>query len=192
MRTFLLWIGTLATWTSATPLWAQSPSATTFARVLRTTPAVTSVATTEHHCQNTQVLRGSRTSGTGVVLGAVVGGVVGHALSSPATHARPPRHGTYRHDHRPSHFAPSTSGQRQASTVLGALAGGWIGHQIEASQASGTPVYETQQHCTPTTAYRQQITGYDVVYSYNDQIYSTRMDNDPGAWLAVGSRMIGC
>jgi uncharacterized protein YcfJ len=42
--------------------------------------------------------------------------------------------------------------------------------------------YETVRQCETVYEYREEerLVGYQVVYRYNDEEYSVRMDNDPG------------
>lgn len=98
---------------------------------------------------------------------------------------------------------PGTPGR----TLAGALIGGVIGHQfgsgrgndaatvagavIGAAAAHG-PVHRVEharpvERCATTYRNRQEerIDGYNVVYRYNGQKYSTRMPYDPGKKIKV-------
>jgi uncharacterized protein YcfJ len=113
---------------------------------------------------------GGRTIGAGTVIGAIVGGVVGHQ------------------------FGNSSRG-RDHGTAAGVVVGGLVGNQIENSPsapvASGPSrvdyVPETQnvQRCRTVDESRDQIRGYNVAYRYQGRDYSTRMDYDPGPTLNV-------
>ena len=91
------------------------------------------------------------------LVGAIIGGVVGHQFGS----------GRGKH----------------AATVAGTMIGAAIGHGPVRRVEYSRPV----ERCT--TRYREQqesrIDGYDVVYRYNGQKYSTRMPYDPGKSIKV-------
>jgi uncharacterized protein YcfJ len=114
-----------------------------------------------------------RTIGAGTILGAVIGGVVGHQ------------------------FGNSGRG-RDHGTVAGAVVGGIVGNSIENSQPRGTDNYDPQparvdytpetrtvQRCQTVNDSREQISGYNVTYRYNGRDYQTRMAYDPGQTLNV-------
>ena len=44
------------------------------------------------------------------------------------------------------------------------------------------------QRCRTVNAYESRIVGYDVVYEYNGQRYTTRLPSDPGPRLAIDIR----
>lgn len=156
------------TLTTITALACSSAMAQERARVLSSIPVVQQVGVPQQFCEDSQVYSGTRTNGTGAVIGAVLGGLAGNALGQGARHGR---HG---------HYYPST---RAPSTVVGAIAGGLIGHSIEGS--AGQPSYETVRRCTTETVYENRTVGYDVTYEYAGQRYSTRMQQHPGQWLAI-------
>lgn len=116
---------------------------------------------------------GERTVGAGTILGAVIGGVVGHQ------------------------FGNSGRG-RDHGTVAGAVVGGIVGNSIENSQPRGTVNYDPQparvdytpetrtvQRCQTVQDSRDQVSGYDVTYRYNGRDYQTRMAYDPGQTINV-------
>lgn len=173
MQLHSLWLCSALALASAAPAAAQNQPL--YARVLHTTPITQQVATTEQVCEDEQIERERRTSGTGAVVGAIIGGVAGHALGGGHS-ARPRGYGHY--------GGPPPRNNSGATAVLGALAGGLIGNQVEGAQG-GASHYETVRHCMPTTVYQQQAIGYDVTYEYAGQRYTTRLDHDPGAWLAI-------
>ena len=72
---------------------------------------------------------------------------------------------------------------RAAATGIGAVAGSVIGNQVEADT---NPVTEVPvRRCQTATAYENRVVGYDVMYEYAGQRYSTRMARDPGQRFAV-------
>jgi len=109
-----------------------------------------------------------------------------------------------------THARPDTG--RAGKTLFGAILGGVIGHQfgsgrgndaatvagslIGAAVANGSdnrPYYHTTEYSRPVrrceTNYQsreeERIDGYDVVYRYHGQKYSTRMPYDPGNKLKI-------
>ncbi len=122
---------------------------------------------------NSAAPTGDRTVGAGTVLGAIIGGVVGHQ------------------------FGNSGRG-RDHGTVAGVIGGGIVGNLIENSQPRTTTNYDPQparvdytpetrtvQRCQTVQDSREQISGYNVTYRYNGRDYQTRMAYDPGPTLNV-------
>ena len=116
-------------------------------------------------------------SGAGTLLGAIVGGVIGHQ------------------------FGNSTGG-RDRGTAAGAVIGGLVGNDIERNgggydrydsgyrRASGyeverVPVTRDVQRCNMVSDDREVVRGYDVRYSYNGREYSARLAYDPGPTLPI-------
>jgi uncharacterized protein YcfJ len=98
------------------------------------------------------------------LVGAIVGGVVGHQFGSGRGN--------------------------DAATVAGSLIGAAIGNDVARRRANG---YEAVQYSRPVTRcethYSEQqeerIDGYEVLYRYKGQKYSTRMPHDPGRRIRV-------
>jgi len=107
--------------------------------------------------------RHGRGTGASTLFGAIVGGVIGHQFGSGRGN--------------------------DAATVAGSLIGAAVGHGSARRRAG----YETVQYSRPVerckTVIRkrreERIDGYDVVYRYKGQRYSTRMPYDPGRELRV-------
>ena len=77
---------------------------------------------------------------------------------------------------------------RAAATVAGAVAGGVAGNNIAAAdEESGDsrPQYKTVRHCPQAAASRRKVVAYDVEYRYRGDVYSSRLDFDPGDRLRV-------
>ncbi len=125
-----------------------------------TTPVRECWQDTEHYSVNH---RPRGTAGSTLV-GAIIGGVVGHQFGSGRGN--------------------------DAATVAGTLLGAAIAND-SARQRYGDPY--TTLHSRPVTRcetqYRDQqeerIDGYEVVYRYNGQRYATRMPYDPGNRIRV-------
>ena len=131
--------------------------ATEFATVVSSTPVTASVAVPRQVCSDGAQIVQQRPSGAGAVIGAIAGGVIGHQIGGG--------------------FG------RAAATGVGAVTGAVVGDQVEAANTPATEV--PVRRCQTTTAYEQRVIGYDVVYEYAGQRYSTRMGRDPGKQFAV-------
>ena len=128
-----------------------------FAAVVSSTPVNASVPVPRQVCSDGQQLVQQRPSGAGAVIGAIAGGVIGHNLGYGVGQV--------------------------AATGFGALTGAVIGGQVEANATP--PVEVPVRRCQTVSTYENRVVGYDVVYDYAGQRYSTRMARDPGAQLAV-------
>jgi uncharacterized protein YcfJ len=127
------------------------------ATVVSSTPVTASVPVARQLCSDGQQLVQQRPSGAGAVIGAIAGGVIGHNLGNG--------------------FG------RAAATGIGAVTGAVVGDQVE---AANSPVSEVPvRRCQTVTTYENRTVGYDVMYDYAGQRYSTRMSRDPGRQLAV-------
>ena len=136
---------------------SSTAQAAEFATVVSSTPVTVSVPVPRQQCSDGQQLVQQRPSGAGALIGAIAGGVIGHNLGNG--------------------FG------RAAATGFGAVAGAVVGDQVE---AANSPVSEVPvRRCQTVSSYENRIVGYDVVYDYAGQRYSTRMARDPGQQLAV-------
>lgn len=104
---------------------------------------------------------GKRVGGT--VLGAIIGGVIGNRFGK--------------------------GDGRKAATAAGAVAGGAIGNNL-ASNDGGTrvspPRYTTQRRCRQIEgAGPRHAVAYDVEYRYRGELYTARMNTDPGDRMRV-------
>jgi len=96
-----------------------------------------------------------------IVLGAIVGGVVGHQFGGG--------HG------------------KTALTVAGAAIGGTIGHKAAHRHDVGAPYPVAQTRCEIRRNWRmeERISAWDVTYKYRGVIYYTRMLEEPGRKIRV-------
>ena len=138
----------------------MTANATQYANVVSATPVTNSVAVPRQDCVQSERLVQAQPSGAGALIGAIAGGVIGNQFG----------HG----------FG------RAAATGLGAVAGSAIGNNVEAN--ANPPQSVPVQHCRTVNAYESRVVGYDVVYEYNGQRYSTRLPSDPGPRLAIDVR----
>lgn len=132
-----------------------------WADVLRVDPVqgVTRTEVPRQECYEQPVVRHDRgNSAAGTVLGAVIGGVLGNTVGK--------------------------GDGRKAATVAGAVAGGAVGNR--ASNRGGS--YETTQtECRQVNSITEQrrVIGYDVEYRYRGEVYTRRLNYDPGERLRV-------
>ena len=97
------------------------------------------------------------------ILGAIIGGVVGHQFGGGSG--------------------------KNVATVAGSL----IGASVANDAAHRSAGYGRKEYSRPVTrcetSYRsheeERVDGYRVIYSYHGQKYSTRMPNDPGKRLRI-------
>ncbi len=154
----------LAAAASAALFGAAAPAAAAqYANVVSATPVTDSVAAPRQDCVEGQQVVQQQPSGAGALIGAIAGGVVGNQFG----------HG----------FG------RAAATGLGVVAGSAIGNNVEAN--ANPPTTVPVRRCRNVSAYENRIVGYDVVYEYNGQRYTTRLPNDPGPRLAIDIRPSG-
>ena len=139
---------------------AATASAAQYANVVSATPVAESMAVPRQDCVQSERLVQAQPSGAGALIGAIAGGVIGNQFG----------HG----------FG------RAAATGVGAVAGSAIGNNVEAN--ANPPQSVPVQHCRTVNAYESRVVGYDVVYEYNGQRYTTRLPNDPGPRLAIDVR----
>ncbi len=142
---------------------AAVAQAAEYATVVSSTPVTQSVATPRQECADVDQVVQRQPSGGGALIGAIVGGVVGNQFGAG--------------------FG------RAAATGLGVVAGSAIGNNVEAANSPATTV--PVRRCRTTSAYENRVVGYDVVYDYNGQRYTTRLQSDPGPRLAIDVRPAG-
>jgi len=136
---------------------SQAACAAEYGTVVSSTPVVQQVAVPQQSCYDEQQVVQQRPSGAGALVGAVIGGAIGNTIGA----------GT----------------GRALATGAGVMAGAVLGNQAEANnQPSSTA---TVRRCQTATRYENRTVGYDVVYDYNGQRYTTRMAQDPGPRIAL-------
>ena len=120
--------------------------------IVSSTAVFNAVSVPQNQCVEQQQTVQSSPSGAGALLGALVGGGAGHGFGGGSG--------------------------RGLATGIGVVAGALIGNQVEAH--AGAPVTREVQHCQMVSRVENRIVGYDVVYDFHGQRYSTRMPTDPG------------
>ncbi len=131
-----------------------------YAQVVSATPVTSAVAVPRQECTDVPQIVQQQPSGGGALIGAIVGGVVGNQFG----------HGL----------------GRAAATGLGVVAGSAIGNNVEANNGGVTTALS--RRCRTVSSYDNRVVGYDVVYDYNGQRYTTRLPRDPGSRLAIDVR----
>ena len=139
---------------------APAAFAADYATVVSSTPVTAAVPVQRQSCTESQQIVQPQPSGAGALIGAIAGGVLGNSVGGG--------------------FG------RAAATGLGAVAGGAIGNQAELSNNRGQTV--PTRSCRTVNGYENRVVGYDVVYEYHGQRYTTRMANDPGPRIAIDVR----
>jgi uncharacterized protein YcfJ len=93
------------------------------------------------------------------VLGAIIGGVVGHSFGK--------------------------GNGRTATTAVGAAAGAVVGNNVARDNEGA--IAATERHCriVESAAGPRHIVAYDVEYRYRGELYTARMNYDPGDRLRV-------
>lgn len=95
----------------------------------------------------------------GAILGAVVGGVVGNQFGK--------------------------GGGKTASTAAGAAIGAMAGDRIDNNDRGGRRVPVEEERCRTVDNWTRNIVGYDVVYRYRGNQYTTHLPYDPGRALKL-------
>ena len=131
-----------------------------YADVVSATPVATAVSVPRRVCRDEQQVVQHAPSGAGALIGAIAGGVLGHQIGGGIGQA--------------------------VATGLGAVAGSAIGNQVEANNMPGAEV--PVRRCQTLNRVESRVVGYDVMYDYAGQRYSTRMARDPGKRMAIEVR----
>jgi uncharacterized protein YcfJ len=136
-----------------------------FADVLRSDPIFETVqeASPREVCADVSTERSRRydNTNTGTIVGAIVGAALGNQVGG--------------------------GDGRRAATVAGAVVGGAVGREVDASDNPQGVERSVHSECQVVDRYveRKQVVGYDVQYRYRGEVYSSRMDYDPGEKLRV-------
>jgi uncharacterized protein YcfJ len=135
------------------------------AMVVSSTPVYESVNTPQRDCWTEQTghedARSRDRDYGGAVLGGIVGGLLGHTVGK--------------------------GNGRSVAPAVGAATGAIVGDNIDNDgheyRGQARPRYE--QRCRTVDNWTRQLTGYNVVYSYQGHEYTTFMANDPGRSVRV-------
>lgn len=172
-RTYKSRIFSVALLAGLLPGWAAADSTFDMADVVDVEPLYETVRyevpREQCHVERIPVRRHvSGRSVTAPIVGAIIGGAIGNAVG---------------HKKR----------NKQVGTVVGAVLGGSIGADIgrRNRQRYDESVYSSQRVCRTVSEYREEdrVSGYRVTYRYAGELYSTRMNRDPGPTLPVRVRV---
>jgi uncharacterized protein YcfJ len=115
--------------------------------------------------QTTQAAPAPQHSIVGAIIGGVAGGLIG------------------------SRFGEGSG--KVASAAAGAGVGAIAGDRVGAQSSGGTVTTTAPvQRCQQVDHYEQVASGYDVVYEYNGQRFSTRLPYNPGNQLRVNVSVV--
>jgi uncharacterized protein YcfJ len=145
-----------------------------FAKVVDVQPLYETVSYEEPyqqcHYEQRVVRHGGHDSKTGVILGSIIGGAIGHELG-----------------HNKSN--------KKVGAVAGALLGGSIAKDLQHNKRHGYHTTKNERICTTSheVRYKQELNGYNVTYKYRGKTYYTTMDQHPGNRIrvAVNVRPLG-
>ena len=139
---------------------AGAAHATEYANVISATPVTSSFPVPRQQCADGQRVVPAQPSGGGALVGAIIGGVIGNQFGHGAG--------------------------RAVATGVGAVTGAAIGNNAEMANNPGQVV--PVRDCRTVNGYENRVVGYDVVYEYRGQRYTTRTQTDPGPRLAIDAR----
>ena len=152
------WIATVVCWL---PVWAFAQQITeAWAPVVEAEPVWQSIRipVTQDVCWDETVQRvvPARRSAAPSILGAIVGGVIGHQFGGG-------------------------SGQ-DIMTAAGAVLGASVAAEQQQRRNPDRYYTGTERRCETRTEYRQEdrIIAWDVTYEFNGELYRTRMNQAPG------------
>jgi uncharacterized protein YcfJ len=133
--------------------------------VVSSTPVYERFNEPHRECWTEQVgyetVRSGKRDYGGAVLGGIVGGLLGNTIGKG-------------------------SGRSVATAVgaaTGAIAGDRIDNRDNDVRENRRPRYE--ERCEVSDNWGQRLTGYNVVYRYNDRDYTAFMSQDPGRFVKV-------
>lgn len=138
---------------------SQAARAAEYATVVSSTPVNVPMTVAQRVCNTERQVVPAQQTGAGAVIGAVIGGLAGNAIGG----------GT----------------GRALATGAGVMAGAVVGNQVEANAAANAGTEVPVQRCQVVNTTQQRTVGYDVMYDYHGQRYSTRMSYDPGPRVEI-------
>jgi uncharacterized protein YcfJ len=138
----------------------KSPSS---AQVLAVEPINQQIKTPRQDCKEVAVThqRAVRDQHqvVGTVLGAVAGGLLGHAVGGG--------HG------------------KTLMTVAGAAGGGYAGNKVQENMQHGDTYTTNETRCNTVNDISDKTVGYNVKYQVGDKVGQVRMDHNPGSSIPV-------
>lgn len=156
-------LATAAGFASTSSLADYRPDYAVKARVISSVPILESVNEPSRQCWTETLGSGepgyrNRDDHGHAIVGAIAGGLLGSTVGKGSG--------------------------RVAGTAVGAVTGAAIGDRIADDDDDRGPPRQVE-HCQVTNNYRDVVVGYDVVYRFRGEQYSTRVAYEPGRWLDV-------
>lgn len=191
----------------STPVWAADFVDT--ARVISSTPIYERVSEPRQECWTETVNSSTpeRSMG-GAVVGGVAGGVLGSQVGKGSGKTAATAAGAVVGTIAGDRVSNPNGGEHSATgAVVGGIAGGLLGSQVgggsgrNAATAAGAiagaiigdrvanpsgPQSQQVQRCRQVESYHEEISGYNVVYSYHGREITTRLPYKPGRTIQVG------
>ena len=138
---------------------ALASQAAEFGTVISSTPVNVPMTVSQRVCDTERQVVPAQQTGAGAVVGMIAGGLLGNTVGGGSG--------------------------RALATGVGAVAGAIAGNQIEANTAAANSTEVPVQRCRIVNTTQQRTVGYDVMYEYHGQRYSTRMSYDPGSRVEI-------
>jgi uncharacterized protein YcfJ len=124
-------------------------------QVISRTAVYQQVAVPRQTCTTSQPSVQATTSGSGAIIGAIAGGVIGSQFGG-------------RND-------------QGLATMAGVIGGAMLGNQVESQSTPSRP----ETTCSTQTVYENRLTGYQVVYEYAGKQYNVQLPQDPGPTIPL-------
>lgn len=139
-----------------------------YAEVLSAVPVTKTTKIPREECYEETVVHKQPAKDTNRIAGKVIGAVVGGALGNQV----------------------GGGNGKKVATVAGAVAGGYAGDKVQSNMQEKNTYTTVEQRCKTVYDSREDITGYDVTYRFQDKESSLRLDYDPGKRLPVENGQI--
>ena len=80
---------------------------------------------------------------------------------------------------------------RVAAAAAGAAIGALVGDRMDSGYRDAYPVERPVERCHTSSAYRDELTGYQVRYRYRGRVGTVMLPYDPGATVLIGVEVAG-
>lgn len=139
-----------------------------YAEVLSAVPVTKTTKIPREECHDEAVVHQKPVKDTNRIAGKVIGAVVGGALGNQV----------------------GGGNGKKVATVAGAVAGGYAGDKVQGNMQEKNTYTTIEQRCKTVYDSREDVTGYDVTYRFQDKESSLRLDYDPGKRIPVENGQI--
>ncbi|WP_375600841.1 glycine zipper 2TM domain-containing protein [Cellvibrio sp. OA-2007] len=134
-----------------------------YAEVISSTPITKQTKIPHQECRDETVVRQKPVQDQNRIAGKVIGAVVGGALGNQV----------------------GGGNGKKVATVAGAVAGGYAGDKVQANMQKGDTYTTVEQRCKTVYETREDITGYNVTYRFDEKESTVKMSYDPGSRIPV-------